>query len=666
MNKEKSYGRQWWISQLDQDEKRLKDEFWRSADQIIRKYKGKKEQNMGGKQYLFNVFWANVGVLKAALYGKRPKPMVERAWKDPNDNVGRVAALILERCLTYDLSKNMSPMDQSLQLAIEDRLIPGLGCLWMRYEVETETVTVPGAEGQEPVEWESIKSEEIPCDYVHWRDVVYPAARTWPEVWYVGRKIYMGRAEAKKELKINFDDEQKAAMDPDKILPKDFAKGKICVYEIWCKRTKKVYRFCRESSSYFHVDAPPLELDEFYPCPKFLLSTHTTDDFLPRPDYTMCKDQYEQLDELNTRIVILEHALRVVGVYDKKNAEVQRILSDARENDMIPVEKWAVLAEMGGLKGVVDWFPMEMVANVLEKLTVQKQSKLNEIYELMGLSDIMRGATNPRETLGAQQLKSQYSSVRLQFMQGDVSMFVRGALVIKAQILCRYCQDETLLAMSNIMSTFDAQYVPQALQLLRDSKMTDYKIDINEEGLALPDYNQEKATRIEFLTTVGQFLSQAAPITQAMPGALPYLVQIVRWVASGLRGSNEIQGVLDQAVQAMQQNPPQPQGHDHPPPDPTKIQQEQVKQQGETQRVGMKFQVDKQLMTTKANLELRNAAATQDLQHSNQQNLAVQQAMHALQQDHHKDVRQELMAQRDRIHEQQLARLAAQQQSDSE
>lgn len=664
--KQVMYDRNWWIAQLDQDEKRLKDDWWTSADQIIKKYKGKKVSN-GDRQYLYNIFWANVGVLKAALYAKLPRPMVERTWKDQGDNVGRVAALILQRCLSYDLMKNNSPMDASFKLAIEDVLIPGLGCVWLRYDASTHEITMPGGDPKNPVKFEVISEESVDCDYVGWRDVVFPSARIWTEVWYVGRKIYLSKAEAKARFGMKFDDEEESTpSDQSKILPKNFVKGKVCVYEIWCKKTKKVYWLCREATEFFEKKDDFLKVEGFYPCPKFLMSTHTTDDFLPRPDYTMAKDQYDELNELNTRCVILEKALRVVGVYDKKNAEVSRILTDARENDMIPVEKWAVLAEQNGLKGVVDWFPIEMIANVLEKLTVQKTEKVNEIYELTGIADIMRGATNARETLGAQQLKSQYASVRLQYKQMDVSTFVREALIIKANIICRHFQDETIMKMSNIMSTPDAPYVPQALQLLRDSELTDYKIDINEEGLALPDYNQEKQTRIEFLTTVGQFLSQAAPITESMPGALPYLVQIVRWVAAGMRGSNEIQGVLDQAIQSLQQNPPQPKGADHPPPDPTKIQAEQIKQQAETQRVGLKAQADNQVNTTKANLDLRNKLAVQHaanrgdlqgkaLEDQNAAQLAVQQAYHALEQDHHKDVRAAVMQERDHAHELDMA-----------
>jgi hypothetical protein len=627
MDKQTEYGYNWWLARLDEAEKRLRDDWWKDADQIIKKYKAKKGAGpTSARLYWMNIFWANVGVLKAALYARRPKPMVNRVWEDQNDSIGRVASLMLERLLAYDFLKNNSPMDQAIKLAVEDRLIPGLGCIWLRYAVETETVSVPGNPGGDPVEFEVISQEEVECEYVHWRDVVYPAARTWDEVWFVARKCYMEPEKAKEVLGKSVDRQEDANVtDQDKVLPKNFGKGMVTVYEIWCKRSNKVYwvsrdvpNACREKEDFLH-------LDDFYPCPRFLMATHATDDYLPRADFTMVKDQYDQLTELNSRITILEKALRVVGVYDSKNNEVKRILSDARENEMIPVEKWAVLAESGGLKGVVDWFPVEVIAEVLEKLQVQMQAKIQQIYELTGIADIMRGSTNPRETLGAQELKSQYASVRLQYIQGDVSEFVRAALIIKAELITTHFQDETIFKITNIMNTPDAQYAQAALQMLRDSEMTEYRVDINEEGLALPDYNQEKQTRIEFLSTVGQFLSQAAPITEAIPGALPYLVQMIKWVAASLRGSNEIQGVLDQAIAAMQQNPPQKQAEGQEAPEDV-VGAEVVKQKGEAQREMLKGKIKQGEITLTKNLELRNDMVKSKAEHQQEAHLQAQGA----------------------------------------
>ncbi|HEY3476590.1 MAG TPA: hypothetical protein VGK56_18380 [Anaerolineales bacterium] len=602
------YSYRWWINQLDKDEKRLKSGFWEDGDKIVKKFKGKKNNEMQD-QYLLNIFWANVRIMRAAIYGKKPRPLVNRMWQDQNDAVGRVAALMLERCLSFDLEKNKSPMDTAVRLSVDDWLIAGMGMVWFRYYAKTETKTIPNTS----ISVEIVSDEEVCCDYVHWRDLVWPSARTPTEVWYLARKIYMSKAEIKEKFQISVDkdDEGKVKEEADG-LPKNFGDDKVCLYEIWCKKNRKIYWVCREIANFCKAREDFLELEDFYPAPMPLMANTTTDDYIPRADYMLMRDQYDQLNELNTRIVILEKAVRVVGVYDKKNAEVARVLGEARENDMIPVEKWAVLGEQGGLKGVVDWFPMDMIANVLKVLKEQKQDKKQEIYELSGISDIMRGASNPRETLGAQKLKAQFGSVSLESRQDELAQFVRRALSIKAEIMCRHFQPQTFMRLSNIEATPDAQMAEQAIALIKDTLMLHYRVDINEETLALPDYQQEQANRMEFLTTTGQFLSQSAQVLQLVPAALPTVLEMVRWVAAGFKGSNEIQGVLDSAFRAAQQ----PGAVQNPNGDPAQpedvVGAEQVKQQGEVQKTQIQGeQKMKEIKLTK-DLELRNLLMIED------------------------------------------------------
>jgi hypothetical protein len=583
------YSGQWWVSQLDRDEKALRDGWWNYADKIVKKYLAKKNEETD--EYWINLFWSNVGIMKAALYAQPPKPMVKRSFEDPNDGVARVAAQILQRALSQDLMKNNSPMHEAIKLAVEDRLIPGLGQIWLRYEPTIETKTTPAVPHpldptQDLVpeqEYDEITHEEVCTEYVPWRDFVFPAARVASELWYVARKLYLTPADVKKrfgariagKISDTVGDKQTRI---DGILPKNFTKDKVEIYEIWCKKNRKVYWVSRHVTDNLLGSADdPLDLEDFYPCPMPLMATHTTNDYKPRPDFYMLKDQYDQLNDLNTRIVLLEHALRVVGVYNKKNDALKSMLSDAKENDMIAVDNWAMFAEQGGMKGAVDWFPLEQVALVLEKLQAQLQTKIDQIYVLTGISDIMRGDTNARETLGAQEMKADFSSARLQYLQSEVGVFVREALIIKSEIMTKHFQDETLIAMSGMDQSFDAQMLPAAIALLRDSDKSTFRIDINEEGLALPNYTRESANRQEFLKVMGQFMSQASPLAQELPGTMPYLIQVMRWVASSLKGAGEIQGIMDQmfqaAVQGAQQKASQP-----PPPDP-KVQVQQLKNQ---------------------------------------------------------------------------------------
>lgn len=598
------YTTKWWIAEITAAEKWLDNGFRNTGDSIVREFKGKQRVEEG-QRYNYNVFWANVGVLKAALYARRPKPQVTRIWADMDDNIARASANILQRCLAFDLLKNNSEMDAAIKLAVEDWLIPGAGAIWLRYEADTRTIDLPVG-----LRMDVVTDERVVTEHVYWKDLIWPEAQSKEDIWFIARKVYLRRSQWKKKfgsIPKEYDKNREDDLDGKK----GGKKGKIQLYEVWCKRNKKIYWVCKELPDWIKSVDDPLGLTNFYPCPYPLLATHTTDEYMPRADYTMCRSQYRGLNELNTRINILERAVRAVGVYDKKNAELRQMLSTDSENQMIAVDNWAMLAERGGIRGSVDWFPLEQVVGVLEQLSAQKANKLNDLFELLGISDIMRGTTKERETLGAQQLKAQYSSVRLQYKQDQIATFVRDALLIKAEIITKHFQPEMIAKLSNAEFSPDRDLAQQAITELKEDNVAQYRIDINEEGLALPDYQQTQQQRTEFLITVGQFLSQAAPMVQGLPEALPYMIQMIRWVASSYRGAEEIQGILDAGINAAAQQaaqPPQP-----PQPDPTKLKVAEINAQARLQEAMQHRQISSDTKKIEIQGRLANTQLSKDL-----------------------------------------------------
>ena len=598
------YSQKWWVALLDEVEKEA-DKRWRnSGDKIVARYLDDREADTHivdtAKRY--NIFWANVQIMKSALYATPPKPGVTRQNGDSKDDVARTAALMLERILDIGVNKDTSEMHAAFKHGVEDRLIPGLGQVWLRYDVETDTKEVQPAmpaqldpmtgqvllPAQPAIMQEVIVKEEAPCDYVHWRDFLWSPARTWEEVWWVARRVWMKKKAFIKrfgqdkydELRGNYDTDRKKGQGSD--LPKGFAKGRVEVFEVWCEDTNKVYFVNRYCDTILETVDDPLKLDDFFPCPKPLFATHTTSNLYPRADFTMCQDQYQELDTLNDRIATLTKALRVVGVYDKQQPELARLLT-GNEFAMVAVDNWSMLAEKGGLKNSVDWFPVEQIAAVLEKLMVQRQSVIGQIYELTSISDIMRGASNARETAKAQTLKAQYSSVRLQLTQQDVAQWVMSAMRIKAEIVGRWFQPQTIIEQSQIMQTESAKYAQAAVELIKNYEASEYRIEVGEETLSIADYTAEREQRTEYLTAVGQFLSQAGGIMEGAPEAMPFLLKMVQWVTASFRSSSDIESVLDEAIQQASAPKPPPQ------PDPA-IAADAAKLQAQQQSDSLKLQ----------------------------------------------------------------------------
>lgn len=604
------YKPEWWLKEIKSAEKEL-DEKWRnSGDRIVARYLDIRDdadamvavESTASRKY--NVFWANTQILKSALYATPPKPVVKRLHDDSKDDVARVGALILQRMLEFGMFQDNSDMHRAFQHATEDRLLPGLGQIWLRLKTDTEKYTLP-AIGMEPAfEGERITSQEVCTDYVHWRDFCWSPARTWSEVWWASRRVWM----TKSRFTQRFGKEKYEEFKKDVVssslekhgYPKGFEKGRIRVLEVWCKETMKAYWIQEDTKVLLDEKDDPLKLRDFFPCPMPLLATHTTNSLIPRPDYVMVQDQYAELDVVNDRISILTKALRVVGAYDSKNTALAQMITGS-EFAMIPVDNWAMLSEQGGMKGVVDWFPIEQVAIVLEKLVELRPLIIAQIYELTSISDIMRGASNPRETLGAQKLKAQYSSVRLRLTQTDVALFVSNAMKIKCEIISLHMDPEQIKIQSAIEFTESAELADAGIDFVKKLTANEFRIEISEESLSMADYTAERELRIAYLTAVGQFLSQSAGMAKEMPGSIPYVVKMIQWVTASFRGSDDIETVLDQALTAAANTPP---AQGEPPPPDHSLEVAQIKAQTDTQVAQGTAQVGAQGLQAKLQNEL--------------------------------------------------------------
>jgi hypothetical protein len=305
----------------------------------------------------------------------------------------------------------------------------------------------------------------------------------------------------------------------------------------------------------------------------------TSSNFLPRADYIFAQDQFNELDEINTRITWLTRAAKVVGVYDKSAEGIQRVFQQGAENQLIPVDNWALFAERGGIKGQVDWIPIDQVTNAIERLRQYRQDKVMQIYEVLGISDVMRGSSKASETATAQQIKAQFGSTRVQLMQFYIADWITQALRIKAEIICKHWQPETIIRRSNIERTPDAMLAPQAIQLLKDEEMAEYRVNIEADSMAAMDWAAERDAAVQFMQGLGAFISQVAPMAQSVPGAAPVLLSLLQWSVSKFRVSTQIESVLDQAITGLKQQGIQP-------PAPSPMQEAQVaeKQAGAAER----------------------------------------------------------------------------------
>jgi hypothetical protein len=670
-----------WIEQINLSEQELQP-WWRTGDIIVRRYKNENRARGGGRPSVgyerrrFAILWSNVSTLQPAIYASQPKPMVDRRYRD-EDPVGKIASDVLERALGFSLDQY--DFDGRVKLCVLDYLLPGRGQVWVRYiphmrEVNAEQDPELGegvqddddtevGEVETPEATEEVVYEEVQCDHVSWKDWLTNPAREWAEVRWVARRVYMTRAElterfgkdmAKNVPITTTSTGTDTASDAQK---QSSQTGEV--YEIWDKPTKMAYWVCKGyTGGVLDKREDPLGLTNFFPCPPPLNATTANDSTIPVADYVQYQDQADELDELTARIGKLQDALRMVGVYaGEANRELQLVFSPGNENKLIPIDTFDLWKEKGGVRGLIEWVPVDMVIQVLKGCYEARSQVLNDIYQITGLSDIIRGESNPNETATAQRMKGQWGSLRVRDRQRDLQRFCRDAIRLKAEIIAEHFSIDTLKAMTNVklLTAAEKQQIEQIMPLiqqaqqsgmpippglapdpamlelmaqptweevqalLRDDALRSFRIDVETDSTVQPDENAAKMAFTEFTSAIVGLMSAAASIVPSAPYTAPLFAEVLKQGARTFNVSRSMEDVIDKVFEQAEAAPPvQPQGP--PPPDDTALQVEQMKSQTaqmqaqiEQQRTQMEGQLGQAELQLKGQeLQVKAAAISRD------------------------------------------------------
>ena len=626
-----------WYNTIGQYERTFKE--WEGrADRIVKRYRddNRTRNNPNAK---FNILWSNVQTITPAIFARLPRPDVSRRFRD-NDPIGRVASMMLERALEYEI-QHYGDYKSAMNQSVTDRLLGGRGTAWVRYEPhivgemadeadgapddgyqitedidEAETEGGIHRENQERIEYEC-----APVDYVHWRDFGLTVARTWEEVTAVWRKVYLGRP----ALVERFGEELggKIPLDTKPETSKSFNEKmgegarEACIYEIWDKTSGEVIWLSKSMGQILDTRPDPLQLENFWPCPKPLFSTLTTDSLVPIPDFVLYQDQARQLDTLADRIDGFIQALKVRGVYDASEPALGRLFTEGENNTLIPVKNWNAFAEKQGMAGAINLVDISPIASALQQCYQAMEQVKGQIYEIMGIADIQRGQTDPNETLGAQIIKSNNAAGRLKTMQHAVVDFATDLLCIKAQIICNHFTDDTLVKISGAMqlSPQDQQLIPQALGLLRNEAAKNFRIEVTSDSMIFQDEQQEKQDRVEFLTAVSQFMQTAMPIATQAPELTPLLMEMLKFGVTAFKAGKGMEGLIDETADRLRQEAKSKEGQPKPPtPEQEKLQMQMQIEQAKMQAAQAKSQQDMQLEQQKMQMQMELEKAKQEYQ----------------------------------------------------
>lgn len=544
-----------WLAEIADARKREKDfrEFGRKVTQL---YEADKRE-----EYQFNILFSNTETLAPALYNSVPRPIVQRRFKDA-DPLGKAASLLTQRVLEFLLDADMRdypPFDDLMQSAVAEALVPGRGVTRFKYDATFTTVAEEeNASGEALMEvdaYEKVAGELVCGEAVAWNRFLHGYATKWKDVPWVAFEWPM----TKSELAKNFGEEAAAAcelVDIEAPTEEDTAKSSTetstkgaWVYEIWDKVHRRVI-FVSEgykAGLLKEVD-DPLGLSGFFPCPRPLTFLNRISSLTPVALYSFYEEQAKELNRVTVRINKLIAALKVRGFYDSTVEGLDKVMT-ADDNVLVPAENVAALQQGQTLEKAIFLMPIEKLISVLQQLYTQRQQVKQVIYEITGIADIMRGSTVASETLGAQQIKNQWGTLRLKKAQKEVMRYARDSLRIMAEIAVTKLSPETLKAMTGLPFPQQAEQAQaqaiaqeavavgqqppqeiaavlsqptfeQLLALLRNDLQRSYRIDIETNSTVDAEATEDKQDMSELMNAMAQFLNGVAPaVTQ---GVVPF------------------------------------------------------------------------------------------------------------------------------------------------
>ena len=610
-----SYDYEYWRDELTASEKRLR-KWTKQGREIVNRFVAK--TGVEERTTFLNLFNANVTTVQSMMFGRVPQVDVARRWADAEDDAARVASEMLRRILNTDVSDSQDHYTTALKGCLQDRLLPGLGTARVRYDYLEKTVPVPavidpmtGVELAPATERTELEDEWVPIDYVFWEDFCWGYARSWKDIPWMAFRSYLSKEEVTKRFdaktanKLTYEERRDQSDNYAKEEHND-PTDKAAIWEIWCVNSQKVYWVSKGYDGIMDEEDDPLGLEGFFPAPMPMMANLTTTNTIPVADFVIAQDLYNEIDNLQTRITILTRAIKAVGVYDKSQEGVKRVMEEGLDNDLIPVDNWAAFAEKGGLKGVIDWVPIQEISETLLRLRDMRDDTIALLYQITGLSDILRGAsTEGRISATEQSLKAKFASVRIQALQDEFARFATDLQKLKSEVIALHYDIRSIVVQSNIMVTPDAQYVEQAIALIKQPEMAQWKIEVRPESVAMVDYAQLKVERTEYLTALATFLQSSAPLVEmGGPAVAPVLLELLKWGLAGFKGAQQIEGVVDRAIDGIKKQMEQPQ-QEEPSPEQLKMQAEQQKHQNKMQELQAKSaaEMEKFMATLKADMQ---------------------------------------------------------------
>ena len=466
---------EYWNRQLER-EKKAHTDYKEWAE------KGEKAYKAPGA---YNICWPTVSITSSALYSSTPTPDVQRRQRT-GDKDQKNAAAVIERSIDFSLDNH--DFDGGMVKSVNDFLIAGMGQARIVYKVETGQV--PGdmvdPETGKPMMIEDITAQRMEIEHYSWKHFGWEPSKAWADVGWVYFTHSMKRKEILDKYQVD------AAEDESEEDGSTYAN----IYEIYDKTSRTVIVIADQFKVPLEIRQDQLELEGFFPCPEPMATNVLTDKYIPYTDFKYYHKQYTQLNVISERVNRLTNKTNTAAFYDSSFSELAK-LPTSKDGQFIPVED--LIAKLEGtnrLESIIAEQPMAAAQGVMAMLMESKEYLQREVFEILGIGDIMRGESNPQDGVETNKLKSAYGTLRIRQKQGTVDRFCRDIFRLMAEVIAEHFEPAVLGKVSGIEMT------PEIVAILKDDFLRNVSIDIETSSTNAVEMAERKREEVDSLQSL--------------------------------------------------------------------------------------------------------------------------------------------------------------------
>lgn len=542
---------------------------WRSKGQSVQQiYKGKLSADGTAlkSKVRFNILNSNVGILLPSLFSRPPKADVRPRASIPSPVENETCDILEKMCNVFlDDTQTFS----QIKNAVKEVLLPGRGTVRVRWDPIVEETEVPDPMNPMAMMQQVDKLlDQMYIEHVYWENYTQEAVSSWTacgwvafrhlftekqfDAYFANSKSYqMYLSTGKRDEIFKWTDYSASKIRPDGDRTPSYGDSagdlqdkikKAIVWEFWDKSTREVIWICNDMNGHIlRIDPDPLGLENFFPNPCPLLSVTTTDTLIPTPEYEIYQDLAKEIDELTDRIYNIAKRIKVRGAYNGAQENLAEILK-AEDGMMHAVN--GVDIDFDIAKHIYVVSNADNVA-ALQALYQSRMEAKQAMYEVTGISDIVRGQSKASETLGAQKIKSQFATLRIQDRKEAIEYFCRDLIKIMCDVIATHFDPQSIFYFTGIQPT------PEAMMMLQMDGLRNAKIDVETDSTVAPDEQAEIEAMAQLSTALGAALGQLMPLIQGGILPLPIAVELIKMLIKPFKNSRNISNMLDQVMMMM-------------------------------------------------------------------------------------------------------------------